>query len=235
MPSPSIESIILTRLFAAQDIKYRDFHSKLIPTVDPDAIIGVRTPQLRKLARELGTHPEIDTFLHQLPHRYFDENSLHALLIADMKDYPQIIAALDEFLPHIDNWATCDILSPKRFKKHLPELEPHIRRWMADSHPYTIRFGIGMLLQFYLDAAFRPEFLDWVCQVHSDEYYVNMMIAWYFATALAKQYPAALPYLEENRLPPWVHQKTIQKAIESYRIPAAHKTHLKTLKHKKSG
>ena len=147
-----------------------------------------------------------------------------------MKDYSQVIAALDAFLPYVDNWATCDLMSPKIFKKHLPELREQIQVWMASSHTYTIRFGIEMLMTFYLDEQFQPEYLDWVADVHSEEYYVNMMIAWYFATALAKQYDAALPYLQEHRLEPWTHNKAIQKAIESYRITDEQKAYLRSLK-----
>ena len=165
-----------------------------------------------------------------LPHKYYEENNLHGFLIETMKDYNQVIAALDAFLPYVDNWATCDLMSPKIFKKHLPELREQIQVWMASSHTYTIRFGIEMLMSFYLDEQFQPEYLDWVADVQSEEYYVNMMIAWYFATALAKQYDAALPYIQQHRLEPWTHNKAIQKAIESYRITDEQKDYLRSLK-----
>ena len=224
------ETTIRARLFELQDLSYRDFQCKLMPTVDPDTVIGVRTPELRKLAKSFSKEPEAEAFLRTLPHRYYEENNLHGFLIETMKDYSQVIAALDAFLPYVDNWATCDLMSPKIFKKHLPELREQIQVWMASSHTYTIRFGIEMLMTFYLDEQFQPEYLDWVADVHSEEYYVNMMIAWYFATALAKQYDAALPYLQEHRLEPWTHNKAIQKAIESYRITDEQKAYLRSLK-----
>ena len=224
------ETTIRARLFELQDLSYRDFQCKLMPTVDPDTFIGVRTPELRKLAKSFSKEPEAEAFLRTLPHRYYEENNLHGFLIETMKDYSQVIAALDAFLPYVDNWATCDLMSPKIFKKHLPELREQIQVWMASSHTYTIRFGIEMLMTFYLDEQFQPEYLDWVADVHSEEYYVNIMIAWYFATALAKQYDAALPYLQEHRLEPWTHNKAIQKAIESYRITDEQKDYLRSLK-----
>ena len=224
------ETTIRARLFELQDLSYRDFQCKLMPTVDPDTVIGFRTPELRKLAKSFSKEPEAEAFLRTLPHRYYEENNLHGFLIETMKDYSQVIAALDAFLPYVDNWATCDLMSPKIFKKHLPELREQIQVWMASSHTYTIRFGIEMLMTFYLDEQFQPEYLDWVADVHSEEYYVNMMIAWYFATALAKQYDAALPYLQEHRLEPWTHNKAIQKAIESYRITDEQKAYLRSLK-----
>ena len=224
------ETTIRARLFELQDLSYRDFQCKLMPTVDPDTVIGVRTPELRKLAKSFSKEPEAEAFLRTLPHRYYEENNLHGFLIETMKDYSQVIAALDAFLPYVDNWATCDLMSPKIFKKHLPELREQIQVWMASSHTYTIRFGIEMLMTFYLDEQFQPEYLDWVADVHSEEYYVNMMIAWDFATALAKQYDAALPYLQEHRLEPWTHNKAIQKAIESYRITDEQKAYLRSLK-----
>ena len=166
----------------------------------------------------------------QLPHRYYEENNLHGLLLSAMPDYDAVVAALEAFLPHVDNWATCDLLSPKVFRKHPSELPGQIRRWVADPHPYTVRFGLGMLLSFYLDEAFRPEYLDLAAGVRREEYYVKMMVAWYFATALAKQYAAALPYVEERRLDRWTHNKTIQKAVESYRITPEQKAYLRSLR-----
>ncbi len=218
------------QLFALQDLKYRDFQCKLMPTVPTETVIGIRTPELRKYAKTFSKTPEAAEFLKILPHRYYEENNLHGFLIESMRDYGQVIAALDAFLPYVDNWATCDLMRPKVFQKHLPELLEEIRRWMASDRTYTIRFGMEMLMTFYLDEAFRPEYLDWVAEVRSQEYYVNMMIAWYFATALAKQYGAALPYIENHRLEPWTHNKAIQKAIESYRITEEQKMYLRTLK-----
>ncbi len=221
---------IQERLFALQDEKYADFSAKLNPILPREFFIGVRTPAIRALAKELRGTRTAEEFLKELPHKYFDENNLHAALVEGMKDYPACITALDEFLPYVDNWATCDIMTPKVFKKHLDELVPEIRRWIRSEHTYTIRFGIEMLMAFYLDDAFKPEYFEEVAIIRSEEYYVNMMIAWYFATALAKQYAAALPYIEQQRLEPWTHNKAIQKAIESYRISDEQKAYLRTLK-----
>ena len=225
-----IREEILQRLFTLQDLQYRDFQAKLMPTVDKNTIIGVRTPELKRLAKEFAKREGVGAFLDTLPHGYYDENNLHGFILCEEKDFDRVIARLDAFLPYIDNWATCDLLSPKVFKKHKSELLPHIRRWMASGKVYTVRFGIEMLLSHYLDEDFAPEYLDSVAAVESEEYYVNMMIAWYFATALAKQYDAALPILLEQRLAPWTHNKTIQKAIESYRITDEQKAYLRTLK-----
>ena len=221
---------IRAALFAAPDLKYRDFQAKLIPNLAGDTMIGVRTPELRKMARQLAKRPDVGDFLKDLPHRYFDENQIHAFILSDMKDYDRCIEEVNLFLPFVDNWATCDQMSPKVFKKHRPELLTQIRQWIRSRHTYTVRFGIGMLLQHYLDEDFDPDYPALVGGIHSEEYYINMMIAWYFATALAKQYEAVLPWLEEKRLEPWVHNKTIQKAIESYRISAEQKAYLRTLK-----
>ena len=223
---------ITEQLFSMQDEKYKLFNCKLIPTVDPDTMIGVRVPMLRKLAKELNGTTEAQAFLSELPHKYYEENNLHAFLIALTKDYDNCIAELEQFLPYIDNWATCDGLSPKVFKKHLPELLEHIKVWIASEHTYTVRFAIGMLMQFYLDDAFDKQYTDLVAAVQSEEYYVNMMRAWYFATALAKQYDTAVMYLENQRLDVWTHNKTIQKAIESYRITDEQKQYLRSLKRK---
>ena len=221
-----------TQLFALQDNAYADFQAKLLPTVPRETIIGVRTPDLRKMAKQVTKTPAASEFLQTLPHRYFDENQLHAFIISEEKDFDTCIALLNRFLPYIDNWATCDQLSPKCFKKHPADLLPHIQTWMAARHTYTIRFGMGMLMQYYLDDAFRPEYLDWVAAVQSEDYYIRMMQAWFFATALAKQWDAALPYIELHRLHPFTHNKAIQKAIESYRITDEQKSFLKTLKDK---
>ena len=226
----NIHEEILQRLFALQDREYQVFQSKLIPTVASERMIGVRTPALRAMAKEFLKRGDAGEFLAALPHRYFDENQLHAFIISLGKDYGATVAAVDAFLPHVDNWATCDQLSPAVFRKHHAELLSEIRRWMASEQTYTIRFGVGMLMQHYLDADFRPEYLERVAALRSDEYYVNMMIAWYFATALAKQYDAALPYLAQRRLDVWTHNKAIQKAVESFRVSAEQKEYLKMLK-----
>ncbi len=229
-----IEQTVRERLFSLQDVEYRDFHAKLMPTVDPATIIGVRTPALRKLAKEFAKTAEAAEFLRILPHQYYEENNLHGFLIERIGDFEQTVAAIDVFLPFVDNWATCDLMSPKVFKKHLPELFKKIKEWMASPHTYTCRFGMGMLMSYFLDEAFQPECLEMVAAVDSDEYYVKMMVAWFFATAMHKQYDAAIPFIEKRRLRPWTHNKTIQKAIESYRITDAQKQYLRTLKVGKS-
>lgn len=221
---------IQQQLFTLRDEKYKAFHSKLIPTIDPQTIIGVRTPELRKLAKQIEQEPETQEFLHTLPHRYYEENNLHDFLLERIKDYPTFLAELNAFLPYIDNWATCDGLRPKCVKKHLPEFLQEIRGWMQSERTYTIRFGINMLMSFYLDDAFQEEYLSWAAQVQSEEYYVQMMQAWYFATALAKQWGSTILYLQNDQLGTWVHNKTIQKAIESRRISAQQKQLLRTLK-----
>lgn len=222
----------LEELFLLQDEKYRDFMAKLTPNLPKDVFIGVRTPELKKLAKDIKKSGEESAILEQLPHRYFEENQLHAFLISMEKDYDRALRLTEEFLPYIDNWATCDQLSPKVFQKHLPEVRQAAYGWMASSHPYTIRFGIECFMRYFLDDAFAPEYPEAISKIRSEEYYVNMMIAWYFATALAKQYTAVLPILEERKLDPWVHNKTIQKAVESYRVTKEHKEYLKTLKWK---
>lgn len=224
------EEQIRKDLFAMQDMKYHDFHSKLIPTVNPDLVIGVRTPQLRQYAKKLSKTQTANEFMKILPHKYYEENNLHGFLIEENKDFPSVISALDSFLPYVDNWATCDMISPKIFKKHLDELLIKIKEWIASEHTYIKRFGIGMLMKYYLDDTFATEYLDLVASVESDKYYINMMVAWYFATALAKQYEATLPYLEKQVLRTWTHNKAIQKSIESYRITSEQKRYLKSLK-----
>ncbi len=226
----NVEQMVQARLFAWQDAQYREFQCKLIPNVNPETVIGVRTPELRKFAKALSKEPEAAEFLQILPHQYYEENNLHGFLIEAMKDYSQVIHALDTFLPYVDNWATCDLMRPKAFGKHLPELREQTKIWMASGHTYTIRFGIEMLMTFFLDGQFQPEYLDWVAGVRSEEYYVNMMIAWFFATALAKQYKAALPHIQQRRLEPWTHNKAIQKALESYRVSDEQKAYLRSLK-----
>uniref|UniRef100_UPI0040575033 DNA alkylation repair protein n=1 Tax=Acetatifactor sp. TaxID=1872090 RepID=UPI0040575033 len=231
--SISIQEKIQNDLFTMQDIEYRDFHSKLIPNINPELVIGVRTPELRKYAKQLAKTPSACEFLNILPHQYYEENNLHGFLIEGMKDFNTVIQALDTFLPYVDNWATCDMMAPKVFKKHLPELLTKIKEWMASEHVYAVRFGMGMLLKYYLDDAFSPKYLEWVTSVKSEEYYIKMMVAWYFATALAKQYEATLPYIEKRSLEQWTHNKAIQKASESYRITPEQKEYLRSLKYKK--
>lgn len=221
---------IQTQLFALRDEGYRDFHARLMPTVDKARIIGVRTPALRALARELYGTAEAEDFLRALPHEYYEENNLHARLIMCGRDFDAVLAQTEAFLPFVDNWATCDGLSPKVFARHRAALLPCIDRWLTSDHVYTVRFGIKMLMEHFLCEDFSPVFLEKVAAVRSEEYYVNMMCAWYFATALAKQYGQALPYLTEQRLPRWTHNKTIQKAVESYRITPEQKEFLRALR-----
>ena len=228
-----IREEIRQRLFELQDVPYRDFQAKLIPTVETESMIGVRTPALRKLAREYGRRGEIGVFLQDLPHMYFDENQLHAFIISGIKDFETCIMHVEKFLPYVDNWATCDQMSPTVFKKKRQELLPYIREWMKSDRTYMVRFGIGMLMQHYLDEDFDPSYPEMVAGIKSEEYYISMMIAWYFATALAKQYDTVLPYIEEKRLDSQTHNRAIQKAVESYRITPEQKAYLKTLKIRK--
>lgn len=221
---------IQAQLFALQDLGYRTFHCKLMPTVDPERVIGVRTPQIRQLAKQLSGTPEGEAFLQALPHRYYEENNLHGALLSLGKSYSWVLEGVNAFLPYVDNWATCDLLSPKVFRKHLPELREEIPRWLANPHPYTVRFGLRMLLSFYWGSNFQREYLDWAAALQREEYYVKMMVAWYFATALAKEYAVTLPYLQAHRLDPWTHNKAIQKAVESTRVSPEHKAYLRTLK-----
>lgn len=217
-------------LFSLRDEKFAAFQARLIPNVAPERIIGVRTPTLRKLAKTLRGSGEAEEFLKALPHEFFEENHLHAFLLCEMKDFDACVQAVEDFLPYVDNWATCDQMSPGVFRKNKQALLPYIRCWIASERCYTRRFGTGMLMSHFLDEDFREEYLRLVSDKRSEEYYVNMMIAWYFATALAKQYEAALPYLENRRLDPWVHNKTIQKAVESFRVSDEHKACLRALK-----
>lgn len=217
-------------LFQLQDKGYRDFHSKLIPTISAETIIGIRMPVMRKLVKEYAKDPESAEFLKQLPHTYYDENLLHALLVAEIKDYDTCVKEVERFLLYVDNWAVCDVFSPKVFRKNRDKLIEKVREWSASERPYTCRFGMEMLMTHFLDEDFRPEYLEIPVAVHSGEYYVNMMIAWFYATALAKQWDATVGYIEKHRLDPWTHNKTIQKARESYRITPEQKEYLKTWK-----
>ncbi len=221
---------IQKELFELQDISYGDFQAKLVPNIPRELFIGVRVPEARKLAKRLAKEPEASEFLKDLPHKYYDENILHALLISEMRDYDACIVAIDEFLPYIDNWAVCDILSPKIFKEHKTSLLEKIKEWSASDKTFTCRFGLEMLMSYFLDNDFKPDYLEITTSVHSDEYYVRMMIAWFFATALAKQWDATIKYIEDNHLDTWTHNKAIQKARESRRIAQKQKEYLKLLK-----
>lgn len=221
---------IQQRLWQLRDEAYAAFQAKLTPSVAPDLFIGVRVPQLRAFAKEFKKDALSKLFLVELPHKYYDENMLHSLLLSEIKDFDEAVREADIFLPYVDNWAVCDIFSPKVFKKHKGKLEPHIRRWVASPHAYTCRFGIEMLMSHFLDEDFRPELLEIPAAVRREEYYVRMMVAWFFATALAKQWDYALPFLAHNRLDLWTHNKTIQKAVESYRITPGQKDFLRSLK-----
>ena len=221
------------QLFELQDLKYRDFHSKLIPGYNKENIIGIRTPILRKFAKEYAKTEDSKSFIKDLPHTYYEENNLHMQLISDIKDYERCLVEVKRFLPYINNWATCDMLAVKVVKKHLDTFIDEVYRWMESDHAYTIRFGISMLMRYYLEDTFQMEYPDKVAQIRSEEYYVNMMRAWYFATALAKQYDKILPFIEKQKLDVWTHNKTIQKAIESYRITPEQKEYLRGLKIKK--
>lgn len=218
---------IQKQLFELQDMAYRDFHSRLMPDIDKETVIGIRVPVLRKYAKSIAGTELAEKFIKELPHCYYEENNLHMMLITGIKDYARCLTAIERFLPYIDNWATCDFPAPKCFEDHKEELLPVIKRWIVSSETYTIRYGIGMLMRLYLDEDFDPEYVRLVVGVKSDEYYVNMMIAWYMATALAKQWDAVIPYIEEHCMSDWVHRKTIQKAVESYRITDEQKKYLK--------
>jgi len=213
-----------------QDLKYRDMQVKIIPNLEPSSIIGVRTPELKAMAKEILKSGDYEDFLNDLPHKYFEENQLHAFILSGMKDADECFEELEKFLPYVDNWATCDQMSPKIFKKHKDELLKRVKVWIASGEPYTIRFGVGMLMEHFLDDDYDVKYPAMVAKLRSDEYYVNMMIAWYFATALAKQYDTIIPYIEKKKLDKWTHNKAIQKSVESYRITDEQKAYLKTLK-----
>lgn len=219
-----------TALFNMQDITYRDFHSRLIPNIEKDRVIGIRTPILRKFAKEYAKTDDAQKFIRELPHYYYEENNLHMMIITGIKDYDTCVIEIERFLPYIDNWATCDLPVPKCFYRNKEKLLDNVISWIKSDDTYTIRYGIETLMSIYLDDAFESSYPRLVSEVISDEYYVNMMIAWYFATALAKQWEAVIPYIEEKRLPEWVHKKTIQKAVESYRITDEQKKYLRTLR-----
>lgn len=218
------------KLYDLQDLKYRGMQIKIIPNLNPESIVGVRTPELRNMAKESLKTGDYKEFLKELPHKYFEENQMHAFIISGIKDLNECLEELERFLPYVDNWATCDQMSPKIFKKHKGELLTHIKEWIRSDQTYTIRFGVGMLMEHFLDEDYDPQYPEMVAGIRSEEYYVNMMIAWYFATALAKQYESVLPFLEKKRLDDWTHNKAIQKCVESRRITEEQKKYLKTLK-----
>ena len=215
------------------DDTFKRFNSKLIPNIDPETVLGVKTPQLRNVAKELIDTENYFDFISDLPHKYFEENQIHIFAIAEFKDFYDCINKVETFLPYIDNWATCDQLSPRVFSKHKKELLVYIKTWITSAHTYTIRFAVNMLMKHFLDCDYDNSYSDWVAEIEHDDYYVNMVRAWYFATAIAKQKNSILPYLEEYKLDVWTHNKTIQKAVESYRIDPELKEYLKTLKIKK--
>ncbi len=228
--SVEVEKEMLNAIFAARDEEYADFTAKLIPNVPRESIIGVRTPQLRSIAKRFGKNAGIDEFLSALPHEYHEQNLVHAYIAESIGDFDSAVKTIEAFLPYVTNWAVCDSMTPRVFAKHTGELLPIIKKWLQSAHPYTVRFGLRMLMCFYLEKEFASEINALAASVCSEEYYVNMMQAWYFATALAKQYDSTVPFVEEHRLSPWVHNKTIQKAVESFRITAEQKAHLKTLR-----
>ncbi|MCR4740579.1 MAG: DNA alkylation repair protein [Lachnospiraceae bacterium] len=217
-------------LYSFQDLKYRNMQIKIIPNINPESIIGVKTPKLKSIAKEMLKSEEYKDFLRELSHEYFEENQLHAFILSGMKDYDECMEELEKFLPYVDNWATCDQMSPKIFKKHREALLTHIKEWINSEETYTVRFGVGMLMEHFLDDDYDPKYPEMVAGLRSEEYYVNMMIAWYFATALAKQYESVIPYIEQKRLDDWTHNKAIQKSLESRRITEEQKIYLKSLK-----
>ena len=227
-----IEEEIRERLFDLADKKYRDFQSPLIPTVARETFIGVRTPDLRALAKQLSARADVKSFLDDLPHAYFEENQLHAFLISRVKDFDVCVQEVGRFLPFVDNWATSDQMNPAVLGKHKERLLPYIRKWLDSKEVYAVRFAVKMLMDHFLDEDFDPVYLAWVAAIRSEEYYINMMAAWYFATALAKRYEEAYPYLTGERLSSFVRKKAVQKALESYRVTEKHKAELRALKEK---
>ena len=221
---------VYERLVACGNEQYRDFQSKLVPNIPKEIILGVKTPDMRKIAKEIKGTAEAESFLIQLPHRYYEENLVHFFLIALIRDFDECAKAVESFLPYVDCWPVCDQSSPKVFAKNHQKLLPLIRKWIGSEHVYTARFGIRMLMNEFLGEDFKSEYLEWVATVNGEDYYIKMMVAWYFATALAKKYDESIVYIEEHRLEPWTHKKAIQKAIESFRVSDAHKEYLKSLR-----
>ena len=221
---------VYEKLLSVQDIKYKEFQSKLVPNISPDTMIGVRTPQMRRIAKEVFGTPTGTDFLKELPHKYYEENIIHFFLISMIKDFEECVNEVTRFLPYVDCWPVCDQSSPKIFKKNHEQLLPHIKSWIASEHVYTARFGMRMLMNEFLDEDFKPEYLEWIASKRGEDYYLKMMVAWFFATALAKQYEASLPFIENRSLEPWTHNKAIQIALESYRVSDEHKALLRTLR-----
>ena len=221
---------VYERLAACCSEAYRDFQSRIVPNVPKETILGVKTPDMRRIAKEIKGTKEAETFLAALPHKYYEENLVHFFLIAAIRDFDECVKAVETFLPYVDCWPVSDQATPKVFSKNHEKLLPFIRKWIGSEHVYTARFGIRMLMNEYLGEDFKPEYLAWVADVKGEEYYIKMMVAWYFATALAKQYDESVVYIEERRLEPWTHRKAIQKAIESFRVSDEHKEYLKTLR-----
>lgn len=218
------------KLFELRDLKYRDFHSRLIPSVPKEQVIGIRTPVLRKFAKEYAKTEEVAEFIKILPHEYYEENNLHMLIISAIRDYEMCIAEIERFLPFIDNWATCDMPVPRCFYENKEDVLERAKGWIKSDEAFTVRYGIGVLMSMFLDEDFDPEYPRLVASVRSEQYYVNMMIAWYFATALAKNWDEVIPFIEKRQLDKWTHNKAIQKAVESYRITSEQKAYLKSLK-----
>lgn len=221
---------VYERLIACSDEQYKEFQSKLVPNIPKETVLGVRTPDMRRIAKEIRGTEEAEGFLAELPHKFYEENLVHFFLIAMIKDFDQCVQAVETFLPYVDCWPVCDQSTPKVFAKNHEKLLPLIRKWMDSDRVYTARFGIRMLMNEFLGEDFQPEYLAWVAGVQGEDYYIKMMVAWYFATALAKQYDESVVYIEEHRLEPWTHKKAIQKAVESYRVTEAHKEYLKMLR-----
>ena len=218
---------VYERLLSYQDEKYKDFQSKLVPNIDKETIIGVRTPEMRQIAKEIFGTKEATIFLETLPHQYYEENLIHFFLISKIKDFDECVKEVERFLPYINCWPVCDQASPSVFKKKHDKLLPLIKKWIDSNHVYIARFGIRMLMNEFLNDDFKEEYLEWVSSKRGDDYYLKMMVAWFFATALAKQYDATIKYIENRCLDPWIHKKAIQKALESYRVSDEHKEHLK--------
>ncbi len=218
------------RLCEVKDDAYREFQTKLVPNIPPETVIGVRTPEMRKIAREVFESPEREAFLNDLPHRYYEENLIHFFVISMIRDFESCVNAVESFLPYVDCWPVSDQATPKAFVKNHQKLLPYIKKWMASEHVYTARFGIRMLMNEFLGEDFRAEYPELVAEKKGDDYYLKMMIAWYFATALAKRYEETIPFFEERRLDEWVHRKAIQKATESYRVTDEHKNYLRSLR-----
>ncbi len=223
---------VYDRLLEVKDDEYKEFQAKLVPNISADTILGVRTPQMRQIAKEVFAGPEKDTFLSELPHKYYEENLVHFFVIAMIRDFDECVRETERFLPYVDCWPVSDQSSPKVFKKNHEKLLPYIRKWIASDHVYTARFGIRMLMNEFLGDDFSDEYLELAASRSGPEedYYLNMMVAWYFATALAKRYDETVGYFEEHRLDDWVHRKSIQKAVESYRVTDEHKEYLKSLR-----